>query len=79
VRKIEVDIEDLIDVFIAGLAGDWQDYLFVFLRDNCHITSDEVKEYAKKLGQQKGYSKEDEIGALRDASYYWTDILVEDE
>lgn len=58
-RKVEIDAIELLDCYIAGLDGDWQDYIFVFLRDNCSITMSDFEALALKYFNTKGYGIED--------------------
>ena len=69
-RIVEVDIDDLLDIYFGGLDGDWQDYLADFLLKDLKVTQNEVREFAKKLGETKGYGKEDEEVVLDKARWF---------
>ena len=58
-RKIEIDISELLDVYIGGMYGDMRDYLFAFLRDDCSVIYDDVKQLAVKYATLDGYGVED--------------------
>ena len=58
-RKIEIDVLELLDCFFAGLDGDWHDYLFCFLRDDCRVTMEDVKELTLQYLHAEGYGEED--------------------
>jgi len=58
-RKVEIDVLELLDCFIAGLSGDWQDFLFCFLRDDCKVTMDDMKALAEIYLHKEGYGEED--------------------
>jgi len=63
-RKIEVDIAELIDVIYAGSYGELEDYLKLFMKKDCHITKEEIQEYAKQISKTPPYTEEDEEDAM---------------
>jgi len=69
-RKVEVDIEDLISIIYAGSDGELYDYLKDFLKKDLHVTRKEIREYGKILGNTKGYDKEDTL-AVNDFASSW--------
>jgi hypothetical protein len=67
-RKINVDIKELIDIIFAGREGDLYDYLYDYLKNDLKITNEDIKEYAKYYRTQEakknGYEEEDYESAM---------------
>lgn len=64
---------------MAGLDGDWQDYMISFLKKDCKVTAKEVVEYAENLGKNPPYTIEDTYAVLEKARWYWEDIPYKTE
>jgi len=76
-RKVTVNLADLLDIFFGGMDGDWIDYMYSFLRDDLKVTEEDIKTFAKELSKAEGYGEEDEEAILEKASYYiWNDKLI---
>jgi hypothetical protein len=63
-RKITLDIEDIIDLVYVSMNGEAEEYLLDFMKDDCKITKEEVQEYGRILGSKKPYTEEDTKAVL---------------
>ena len=62
-RKVEIALQELMDIYFAGRDGEMEEYLLDFLKKDLHITKEDWKEYAEyyktEEAKKHGYGVED--------------------